>query len=112
MNDVSILPLAEFGSNDHREDTPHFSYPRKLSSSKFSRTSFSKKKICIKKSVSAKFQMVRWDSPENAFKVPPNWRRAQEEIEKELLQQRRKVSHQPQTQPGLPDPSRINQGKF
>merc|ERR1712159_508515 len=40
--------------------------------------------------VSAKFQMVRWDSPENAFKVPPNWRRAQEEIEKELLQQRRK----------------------
>ena len=40
--------------------------------------------------------MVRWDSPENAFKVPPNWRRAQEEIEKELLQQRRKVRHQPQ----------------
>jgi len=34
--------------------------------------------------------MVRWDSPENAFKVPPNWRRAQEEIEKELRDQRRK----------------------
>jgi hypothetical protein len=33
---------------------------------------------------------VRWDSPENAFKVPPNWRRAQVEIEKELLQRRRK----------------------
>ena len=48
--------------------------------------------------------MVRWDSPENAFKVPPNWRRAQEEIEKELLQQRRKVSDQPQTQPEIPDP--------
>lgn len=56
--------------------------------------------------------MVRWDSPENAFKVPPNWRRAQEEIEKELLQQRRKVSYQPQTQPGLSDPSRINQGRL
>lgn len=56
--------------------------------------------------------MVRWDSPENAFKVPPNWRRAQEEIEKELLQQRRKVSYQPQTQPGLPDPSRINRGRL
>ena len=56
--------------------------------------------------------MVRWDSPENAFKVPPNWRRAQEEIEKELLQQRRKVSHQPQTQPGLPDPCRIKQGRL
>ena len=43
--------------------------------------------------------MVRWDSPENAFKVPPNWRRAQEEIEKELLQQRRKVSRAPRPKP-------------
>ena len=56
--------------------------------------------------------MVRWDSPENAFKVPPNWRRAQEEIEKELLQQRRKVSYQPQTQPGITDPSRIKKGDY
>ena len=35
--------------------------------------------------------MTRWDAPENAFKVPPNWRRAQEDIEKELRDQRKKV---------------------
>ena len=23
---ISILPHAEFGRNDHREDVPHFSY--------------------------------------------------------------------------------------
>ena len=63
---------------------------------KFSRILFSKDFFAFKIQSVRNSKMVRWDSPENAFKVPPNWRRAQEEIEKELLQQRRKVRHQPQ----------------
>ena len=64
---------------------------------KFSRILFSKDFFALKIQSVRNSKMVRWDSPENAFKVPPNWRRAQEEIEKELLQQRRKVSYQTQT---------------